>query len=302
MGELAALLAALFWTIASVIYGRWGQPFDPMGLNFFKGAIALLCLLLTPMLWGSEGLTVLRPVPVCLLAASGAIGIGVGDTVYFEALQRLGPRQTLLLTALGPALATGVAWLSLGETLSGWDGLGIGITVGGIIWVVRERRQSSAMNNSRSETIAQRKRHTGIVLALLAAGCEVAGAVLARAVLADSLVRPEWAAVARISAGLGVLTLWGGLRQQLVPWFRTIVLSPQFKMIGLAAFLGTYLGIWLQQVGLKYASSTGVAQTLGATSPLLVLPLALWMGESVSVRAWVGALVAVMGIGILFLT
>lgn len=298
IGELAALLAALFWTIASVIYGRWGQSFDPMGLNFFKGAIALLCLLLTPMLWWPEGPPALTPIPVGLLAASGAIGIGIGDTVYLEALQRLGPRQTLLLTALGPALAAGVAWLSLGETLSGWDGFGIGITVGGIVWVVRERRPLGTMVSHR--LIAQR--HTGIVLAILAASCEVAGAVLARAALADSPVRPEWAAFTRIGAGLGILTLWGGVRQQLLPWFRTIVPSPQFKMICLAAFGGTYLGIWLQQVGLKYVSSTGVAQTLGATSPLLVLPLMVWMGESVSVRAWLGALVAVMGIGVLFLT
>jgi len=64
-----------------------------------------------------------------------------------------------------------------------------------------------------------------------------------------------------------------------------------------AAFFGTYLAIWLQQTALKFTAA-GIAQTLAATSPLFVLPIAVWLGELVTVRAVLGVLVAIAGIAL----
>jgi drug/metabolite transporter (DMT)-like permease len=69
--------------------------------------------------------------------------------------------------------------------------------------------------------------------------------------------------------------------------------------IGFAVFIGTYLALWLQQVSLKFAAA-GIAQTLFATSPLFVIPFALWMGEKVSVRAILGSVLAIIGVSFLF--
>ena len=59
------------------------------------------------------------------------------------------------------------------------------------------------------------------------------------------------------------------------------------------------MGIWLQQISLRYAAA-GVAQTLFATSPLFVIPIVACTGERVSVRALLGALLAILGVGLLF--
>lgn len=69
--------------------------------------------------------------------------------------------------------------------------------------------------------------------------------------------------------------------------------------IFIATFGGTYLAIWLQQTSLKYASA-GIAQTLLATSPIFIIPIAVQMGEKISVRSVFGVLVAVVGISFLF--
>jgi drug/metabolite transporter (DMT)-like permease len=46
-----------------------------------------------------------------------------------------------------------------------------------------------------------------------------------------------------------------------------------------------------------------VATTLNSTSPLFVLPLAaLWMKERITVNAVVGAVIAVSGVALYFLT
>ncbi|MDB9494872.1 EamA family transporter, partial [Spirulina subsalsa CS-330] len=69
--------------------------------------------------------------------------------------------------------------------------------------------------------------------------------------------------------------------------------------ITIAAFGGTYLAIWLQQIALKY-TATGTAQTLLATSPLFVLPLAALWGETITPRSVLGVGIAIAGIALLF--
>jgi drug/metabolite transporter (DMT)-like permease len=59
------------------------------------------------------------------------------------------------------------------------------------------------------------------------------------------------------------------------------------------------MGIWLQQISLKYAAA-GVAQTLFATSPLFVLPIVAVMGEYISLRSLLGAILAIAGVGLIF--
>ncbi len=66
-----------------------------------------------------------------------------------------------------------------------------------------------------------------------------------------------------------------------------------------ASFGGTFLGIWLQQTAVKFTAE-GIATTLMQTSPLFVIPLAIWIGERVSLRAIAGAAIAIVGIGLLF--
>jgi drug/metabolite transporter (DMT)-like permease len=78
------------------------------------------------------------------------------------------------------------------------------------------------------------------------------------------------------------------------------VRSPRFLGVVVGtAFAGTFLGIWLQQTALKF-TATGIAQSLTATSPLFVLPIAWMVGERVSLRSVVGVLLALAGIWLLF--
>jgi drug/metabolite transporter (DMT)-like permease len=70
-------------------------------------------------------------------------------------------------------------------------------------------------------------------------------------------------------------------------------------MIVLATFTGTFLGVGLQQVALKFTNA-GIVQTLTATSPLFVLPMIIILGEKVSFRAVLGTFIALAGVALLF--
>ncbi|HSM83006.1 MAG TPA: DMT family transporter [Nodosilinea sp.] len=288
-GELAALMAAFLWAVATVIFGRLGKSLTPLALNLAKGAIALVLLAATLAVLGQSRVG-LDPQAVGILALSGVIGIGLGDTAYFAAVNRLGPRQALLLETLAPPLAALMALVFLQEALTPWAWLGMALTLAGVGWVIAEGGPGA--------TSADPIDYRGIAFGVLAALGQATGAVLARAVLADTAVAPLWSAVLRLAGGfvviLGLLRFQGPVVAQLRP-----LKSPRLLVgVALAAVLGTYLAIYLQQTALKYAA-TGVAQALTSTSPLFVLPLALALGERVSPRAVMGAVVALVGVGIL---
>ena len=71
--------------------------------------------------------------------------------------------------------------------------------------------------------------------------------------------------------------------------------------LSLAVLLGTFFGIWLQQIAFKMSDHLGVASTLLATSPLFVLPMVALGGEKLSARAVLGAIIGVTGVAVLLI-
>ncbi|MEB3290850.1 MAG: DMT family transporter [Leptolyngbya sp.] len=288
-GELAALAAAGLWATATILFGQLGKQLPPSVLNLAKGLAALGLVMVT--------LLVLQRAPAGLdgrawglLLVSGGLGIGVGDTLYFTSINRLGPRRALLLETLSPPLGALLALGLLGEVLPLRAWFGIGLTVLGILWVISERVPTGAA--------MVRPRWQDTIFGVLAALASALAAVLSRAALANTVIDPFWSTLVRLVGGLAMLLIL--LRcQGPLPTPRQLV--PNRRVLGwllLAAFLGTYLGIYLQQTAFKFAA-TGVAQALLATSPLFVLPLAAAMGDRVSGRAIGGACLALVGVVLL---
>ncbi|MBD2048033.1 DMT family transporter [Coleofasciculus sp. FACHB-64] len=291
-GELAALSAAFLWAIASLVYSRLGRQIPPLELNLFKGIIAIAFLVLTLLLQG-QLLPEINPTALTLLLLSGVLGIGLGDTAYFAAINCLGARRTLILETLAPPLTAVLALVFLQEQLTAAAWCGILLTILGVVWVVTERVPNST---AESKHLTMR----GISWGLLAAVAQATGAVLSRTALIQSSISPLWSTLVRLGAGVLVLLLWKLLGQRQVNgWLKPLQSWRIVGVIVITAFFSTYLGIWLQQTSLKFAPA-GIAQTLSSTSPLFVLPLAIWMGDVVSFRAILGVLVALGGVAVLF--
>jgi len=312
-GEVAALCAAFLWAVSSVIYARLGQRITPLALNLLKGAIAIILLILTLLLRG-EFLQVMplwsiAPVPLCLLLLSGVLGIGLGDTAFFVALNCLGARRALLMETLAPPMTAILSLIFLQESLSFSAWCGILLTIVGVAWVITEQVTNLSDPRRRQAPSGHCPVHLlrGIGFGILAAIALATGGVLSRAALANTSISPLWAALLRLSAAVLMLLPWVWLRgkrqearkQQTYSQIKIFQPLPVIGAIFLAAFAGTYLGIWLQQTALKFTAA-GIALTLTNTSPLFMLLLAIWMGEQVSLRAILGVLIAIGGIAVLF--
>jgi len=319
IGEIAALSAAFLWAAATLMFGRIGQQLSPIVLNLVKGAFAIALILVTLRL-RAPFVTVLVGLSTSdtfYLLLSGGIGIGLGDTAYFAAINSLGARKALLLETLAPPMAAFLAWAFLGEQLSAKAVAGIGCTLLGVFWVISERTDNEAGVGDR--TNAQRRSPTaaGLSIALVAVFCQASGAVISRSVLAETAVDPLVSALLRLLAGMGFTAALmlvkppPFVRRYLQRTFDTHVLQHHghksvmalkqptlLVTVFIAAFLGTYLGLWLQQSALKYTAA-GIAQALLATSPIFVLPMAALLGDRISYRATFGAAIALGGVWLL---
>jgi len=288
-GEVAALTAALLWALSTVIFGRLGKSLSPLVLNLAKGCIAIALILITLVL--QQNLQPqLPPVAVFWLMLSGVVGIGLGDTAYFKSINHLGARRALLMECLAPPLTALIALVFLQEQLSAIAWGGILLTVGGVAWVISERVPNAGQQYVNVQA--------GIVWSCLAQLGQASGAVMSRGALTNTDVDPLWSGLLRITAGGIILVILVGSRGQVGAQLRPLRSRQLLPILALAAFLGTYLAIWLQQVAFKLTPA-GIAQALLATSPLFVLPIAASLGDRVTGRSILGVLVAIGGIWLL---
>lgn len=86
-----------------------------------------------------------------------------------------------------------------------------------------------------------------------------------------------------------------------VPELRSAFKSSKGMQLTLvAAFLGPFLGVTLSMVAVTYAEA-GVAQTLMSLMPVMIIPVVWFLyKQRTSWRGILGALIAVVGVAILF--
>jgi len=191
-----------------------------------------------------------------------------------------------------PPLTAMLGRVLLAETLSAEAVIGICLTLTGVGWVVTERTEYDAGGD--------RRRWEGIGFGVLVTITWAGSSVISRAVLKTTDITAMQSAAVRMAACILFLVLWGPLHgEHLLRVTRRLIALRIWQLILPAAFMGTFLGLYLQQVALA-RTDAGIAQTLLSTSPLFGIGVAALLGERISMRALLGALVAFSGILLLF--
>jgi drug/metabolite transporter (DMT)-like permease len=292
LGELSALLTACCWSGSSLAFAAATRRAGVFQVNTTRLILALTYLLL---LIGAAQLSLkLSTTQIAYLSLSGIIGLALGDSFLFRAYQEIGARVTMLIMSLAPAIAAVLAYVLLGETLSALGVLGIVITMVGIGVVVLER--------SRTSSSAMSYPMLGIVLALLAATGQGAGLVFAKMAFREGEVNGFVATAVRIAASLVLLLpVAAATRRYESPVTMFARDRKAFYLTATGSVLGPFLGITFSLIAIEH-TKIGIAATIMATVPILMLPLVRFLyKEHLTWRAIVGALVTVVGVGVLFL-
>ncbi|MBD3402443.1 EamA family transporter [candidate division GN15 bacterium] len=304
IGHIAALATALCWSFTAIFFSEAGRRIGSFRVNKIRllYAVLIYCIVLfltTGRIW-PEGINAQQ---VIWLAGSGIIGLVIGDGLGFKALVMIGPRITTLLWSTAPIMATVIAWFLLGEQLHILDLLGIALTVGGIAWVVSERqfKQGPQVELASDHPDAGSK-IKGVFLGLGAAFGQAAGLVMSKHAMLDlgEPVEPMPASFIRMLASMVVIWLLGAFRGELTHTIKAFRHgSAQLFTTG-GALVGPFLGVWMSLLAVKYIEA-GIAATLNATTPILIIPVVImYYKEKVSSRALLGAIIAFLGVALLF--
>lgn len=299
MGESAAVLTSCLWTGSSLLFTSAGRKIGSFSVNAYRTTMAIVLLVFAHVAFLGVVLPVASGAQWFWMGLSGIVGLGIGDFGLFAAYVAIGPRRSVLVQASSPIFASVGAFMMFGETIPFLSLLGVVVTLTGIIVVLLEKEETP------EKWLASKKRRSwGLFFALISAMGQGFGVVLSKKGMYVGVVQamnPVSAALVRmLLAGLFVWTcaLFAGKLPEVQKAVRN---TEGIKYTAAGALIGPFIGMTLSMVAVANAQA-GVAQTLMSLMPVFIIPL-IWIiyREKTSWRGILGAVVAVIGVAILFL-
>jgi drug/metabolite transporter (DMT)-like permease len=293
--DFLALGAATCWAASAVISA---EPAKHLGaIAFVRWRMFFVALLLWSIAVFASRFPPLGMDTWGLMALSGLVGIFLGDTTLFAAMNRLGPRRSGVLFATHALFTALLGYLFLNERLGAQVYLGAAITVAGVMVAVAWGQHKSAAHpwDSSPNTLS------GIALALTAAFAQALGALIAKPAMdLSGGFDPVLASAVRVTVALLALVLVGFIsprfgRAQQPPTRHVLFQTAVSGWVGMG--LGVGLLLWSLREG-----PVGSAGVLSALSPVIILQL-LWLkfGRAPASGAWIGAILAIAGVALVLL-
>lgn len=141
IGELAALGAAICWTVSAVLYKEALLRAKPISANIVRCVCTSVVLVVCLAVMGKFGvLTDLPLYAVVLAGVSGIIGLGFGDTLYMVSLKLIGVARAVPITCIYPLFNLLLAVFLQGETVTLYVVLGTVAIVFGV-WLLSQEEE-----------------------------------------------------------------------------------------------------------------------------------------------------------------
>lgn len=273
-GEAFAILSALAWAFGVILYKRLGERLPPLALNLRKNALVLLALLPLVLVVHGFALPALTATEVAICLASGLIGIGIADTLYFRALNQVGAARMGIVGNFYSPFVIVLAFAFLGERLTGMQLAGFALVTLGVL----------VIGAARGPAVDRAALRRGLAIGVAAVLLMAVAIVMVKRVLehADLL----WVSAIRMVGGVaGMLAIgafMGGARAPVALDRRGWV------MLVVAAMVGQLLSMVLWLAGYKYTTAS-IAAILNETASVFIVVLAwIFLGERMTRRKAVG--------------
>lgn len=292
LGEFAALLTAVFWTVTSLSFEAASHKIGSVAVNILRLFIGLIFLSIFNLI--SRGLifpTDATPENWFWLALSGLIGFVFGDLFLFKSYTIIGSRFSMLIMTLVPPVTALIGFFVLGERLTLYHYFGMTLTFSGIAMAIFSR---SAKGEKLSLKLAPR----GILYAFGGAVGQAAGLVLSKFGMKE--YDPFAATQIRIIAGLAGYLILVTLMARWISVKAATKNKPGMMLTSLGAFFGPFLGVSFSLVAVKYTEA-GIASTIMALVPVfIILPAVVLNKQKVTLAEILGSVVSVAGVALFF--
>jgi len=293
LGEFAALLTAVFWTITSISFESASRKVGSLPVNIIRLVMGLIFISTFNLI--RRGLFLPTDATInnwVWLALSGFVGFTFGDLFLFKSFTMIGSRFSMLIMTLVPPITALSSWIILGERLTMFHYLGMTLTFVGIAMAIFSRK-------SGEEKISLKLAPKGILFAFGGAVGQALGLVLSKFGMKD--YDPFAATQIRIIAGITGYVILVSILMRWNTVFKATRNSQGMKATTLGAFFGPFLGVSFSLLAIKF-TETGIASTIMALVPVLILVPAIFIyRQKISVPEIIGAIVSVCGVALFFI-
>lgn len=286
----AALGASLCWALGSLIAHR---PATQLGaFEFTRTQLISSSALLVVIVTAINGWQSVTWAYWPSFVVASLFGVIFTNLAMIACLRRGGPRRMQLLVSMSAPVAALLGFSFLGESMSTQKLLGVGLAFGGLMLAILFGRRGQGRFESIQGSLA-----VVIALGLLAAVCHAVGLVALKPAL---LAGTEPLAATALRTGgaalvISVMALWPARAfDPLTKPTPGVVLRAI-----LPGFIGYVAAVSLQLYALR-SYDAGTAAILSSMAPVMMLPM-IWIltGEASPLSAWLGAILAVLGIGVI---
>ncbi len=284
MGETFAILNAIVWACAIILFKQCGHKVGPFALNLFKNSFGLVLFLFTLPLAGADLWPTVPLEHPLRLILGGVVGIAIADTLFFEALNILGASRTAIIDCLYSPFVTFFAFFILSERLTPQAFVGASLIVAGVFL--------TSLDPSKKEK-AHPKFKRGLLFGIISMALMAISIVVVKPLL--NIYPVIWTTTLRLVGGtFGLLVVAPFLknRREIFSAFKP---QPIWKFMVPGSFLGVYLALLFWISGFKYTQAN-IAAVLNQTSALFTVILAaVFLSESLTRYKVVAIILAFMG-------
>jgi drug/metabolite transporter (DMT)-like permease len=285
LGKIMALLCAVVWAGAVILFKLAGDRIRPLALNLYKTALTVILLFPVLLLLGIPLFPAAVPEKHWLaIMASGILGIAVSDTLFFACLNRIGAGMTAIVDALYAPFVMTATWLVLYQKPR-LEQVGGALLVIAAVLTIAYRKSGSPLPT--------RRIMIGIFFGVAAMAVMAVSIVLMQPVL--SSVSVFWVTELRMASALVVLLAMFAWQKD-----RRLLLAPLWqKGSRHFAFWGALLGNLISMtlwVGAFKFTAVNSAAVLNQTNTVFVVVLAsVFLKEVFTRRRLLATLLAVAG-------
>ena len=307
LGEISALITSLSFAFTATFFTFAGNLVGSSVVNRTRLLFGMGMLILTHWITLGSLLPKAAPDRWFWLSLSGVIGLSLGDAFLFQAFIWIGARLSMLMMSLAPVIASLVAWIFLGETLTVGQTTGILLTIGGIAWVIAEQNGRNGKVSPAGRAVPptprdpeRRNYKIGILFGIGAASGQALGLILSKLGLAGdfSVLSGN---VIRMIAATSAIWIYALFHKQGRETIAKLTAHPRAMLFILGgSVFGPLIGVSFSLLAVQ-KTEVGIASTLIALTPIFMLPVgALIFKEKIGWQA-AGTILAIVGVAMLFL-
>ena len=282
MGDLYAVITAVCWSSAVILFDISTKNFTAIQLNVLKNFIGVFGFILTIILFSIPSPNFSQQ-DIFTLALSGFLGILIADGLFLESLKRLGSGISAVVSTIYTPTVFIIAFILFNETINLHSYVGGVLVLGGITISVFQP----------PKTIKKRDLYIGILFGIMANILTAYSVLIIKPIMKNNSV--IYVALYRFSIGFifGILIniLKSGIKQVIQKFKQG--LTNQYVILG--AFLGTYLSVIFWLAGYKYTLA-GRAAIYNQLSTVFIIILArVFLKEPMTSKKIIGVSLAIFG-------